>query len=46
LEFPDGEVVLLTHLFEGQEASVIQLPAQAVVAPVASETGEALPLIG
>jgi len=46
LEFPDGEVVLLTHLFEGQEAWVIQLPAQAVVAPVASETGQPLPLIG
>ena len=30
LEFPDGEVVLLTHLFEDQEATVIQLPAPAV----------------
>jgi hypothetical protein len=29
LEFPDGDIVLLTHLFEGQEATVIQLPAQA-----------------
>jgi hypothetical protein len=28
LEFPDGEVVLLTHLREGQQASVLQLPAQ------------------
>jgi hypothetical protein len=28
LEFPDGEVVLLTDLNEGQEASVLQLPAQ------------------
>jgi hypothetical protein len=27
LEFPDGEVVLLTLLMEGQEASVLQLPA-------------------
>jgi hypothetical protein len=29
LEFPDGKVVLLTLLREGQEASVLQLPAQA-----------------
>jgi hypothetical protein len=27
LEFPDGEVVLLTYLMEGQEATVLQLPA-------------------
>jgi hypothetical protein len=29
LEFPDGKVVLLTLLCEGQTASVLQLPAQA-----------------
>jgi hypothetical protein len=28
LEFPDGRIVLLTHLLEGQEATVLQLPAQ------------------
>lgn len=28
LEFPDGQVVLLTFLWEGQEAVVLQLPAQ------------------
>jgi len=28
LEFPNGEVVLLTDLFEHQEATVLQLPAQ------------------
>jgi hypothetical protein len=28
LEFPDGKVVLLTLLREGQAASVLQLPAQ------------------
>jgi hypothetical protein len=28
LEFPDGQVVLLTALLEGQEATVLQLPAQ------------------
>jgi hypothetical protein len=31
LEFPDGQVVLLTHLREGQRATVLQLPAQAKV---------------
>lgn len=29
LEFPDGEVVLLTRLAEGQTATVLQLPASA-----------------
>jgi hypothetical protein len=28
LEFPDGKVVLLTRLAEGQEATVLQLPVQ------------------
>ena len=28
LEFPDGQILLLTHLSEGQEATVLQLPAQ------------------
>ena len=27
LEFPDGEVILLTRLCEGQHATVLQLPA-------------------
>ena len=27
---PDGEIVLLTYLMEGQEAAVLQLPAAAV----------------
>jgi len=31
LEFPDGEIVLLTILKEGQEATVLQLPASAGV---------------
>jgi hypothetical protein len=30
LEFPDGDMVLLTYLLEGQEATVLQLPAQPV----------------
>ena len=28
LEFPDGHVVLLTFLCEGQQATVLQLPAE------------------
>ncbi|HEY6382664.1 MAG TPA: hypothetical protein VIY07_12780 [Pseudolabrys sp.] len=28
LEFPDGRIVLLTRLSEGQEATVLQLPAR------------------
>jgi hypothetical protein len=28
LEFPDGQIVLLTSLREGQEATVLQLPAE------------------
>ena len=32
LEFPDGQIVNLTHLREGQEATVLQLPAQPATA--------------
>ncbi len=32
LEFPDGQIVLLTSLYEGQEATVLQLPAQPATA--------------
>jgi hypothetical protein len=32
LEFPDGRVVLLTMLCDGQEAPVLQLPAQPTTA--------------
>jgi hypothetical protein len=32
LEFPDGQIVLLTQLNEGQEATVLQLPAQPTTA--------------
>ena len=28
LEFPDGQIVLLTHLRAGQQAVILQLPAQ------------------
>lgn len=32
LEFPDGHIVLLTRLCEGQEATVLQLPVQPTTA--------------
>jgi hypothetical protein len=32
LEFPDGQIVRLTDLFEGQEATVLQLPAKPTTA--------------
>ena len=32
LEFPDGRIVLLTKLMPGQEATVLQLPAQPTTA--------------
>ena len=32
LEFPDGRIVLLTHLCEGQKATVLQLPVQPTTA--------------
>jgi hypothetical protein len=35
LEFPDGHIVLLTSLLEGQEATVLQLPAQPMTAAAA-----------
>ncbi len=28
LEFPGGEIVMVTHLFAGQKATVLQLPAR------------------
>jgi len=41
LEFPDGQVVLLTHLREGQRATVLQLPAQAKAPAQEQAEGEA-----
>jgi hypothetical protein len=32
LEFPNGRTVLLTDVFEGQQATVLQLPAQPATA--------------
>ena len=36
LEFPDGHIVLLTQLCEGQKATVLQLPAQPTTAAEAN----------
>jgi hypothetical protein len=37
LEFPDGQILLLTYLYEGQRATVLQLPAGAVEAKSSQE---------
>jgi len=37
LEFPDGQIALLTELLEGQEVTVLQLPAQPTTATEAKE---------
>jgi hypothetical protein len=43
LEFPDGEIVLLTLLAEAQEATVLQLPAEPkTAAAVAAQTRTAV----
>ena len=45
LEFPDGEMVLLTNLMTRQEATVLQLPAQPISA-AAVKAQERVPLAG
>jgi hypothetical protein len=45
LEFPEGQIVRLTDLFEGQEATVLQLPAQPVTASEA-KAQDRVPSIG
>jgi hypothetical protein len=45
LEFPDGQIVLLTRLLEGQEATVLQLPAEPAAATKV-QAQEPLALIG
>ena len=37
LEFPDGEIVLLTELREGQQAAVLQLPVDTETEPKRTE---------
>jgi len=44
LEFPDGQVVLLTRLSQGQEATVLQLPAGPRTADEARKQ-ERLPIV-
>jgi hypothetical protein len=41
LEFPDGQIVLLTHLRAGQQATVLQLPAQPKTADAAQSPAHA-----
>jgi hypothetical protein len=41
LEFPDGQVVLLTRLCEGQRATVLQMPASARPAAVEESAASA-----
>jgi hypothetical protein len=45
LEFPDGKMVLLTQLLEGQEATVLQLPAQIITVPEV-KAQERVPQVG
>ena len=45
LEFPDGQMVILTQLLEGQEATVLQLPAQPATAAEA-EAQERVAYVG
>ena len=42
LEFPDGQIVLLTKLCEGQHASVLQLPAGPRVTTGEAQSQESL----
>ena len=42
LEFPDGQIVLLTFLSEGQQATVLQLPAAAVKSKAPAPQREAM----
>jgi hypothetical protein len=45
LEFPDGQIVLLTLLSEGQHATVLQLPAEPKT-PVESEAQRRVAYVG
>jgi hypothetical protein len=44
LEFPDGKIVLVTRLREGQRATVLQMPANARTAEIAAAAGHARPV--
>ena len=45
LEFPDGQIVLLTHLDSGQQATVLQLPAEPKTA-IEAETQKRVACVG
>ena len=45
LEFPDGTIILLTDLHEGQQATVLQLPAQPKT-PVETESQTRVVYVG
>jgi hypothetical protein len=45
LEFPDGQIVLLTDLSEGQAATVLQLPAQPAT-PAEAQVQERVAYVG
>ena len=45
LEFPDGQIVLLTCISEGQEATVLQLPAEPKTA-VEADTQKRVAFVG
>jgi hypothetical protein len=44
LEFPDGQIESLNHLYPGQEATVLQLPAQPTTAAEA-EAQKRVPIV-
>ena len=46
LEFPDGEIVLLTRLCEGQKVTVLTLPTQPKTAGEAAEVHQGVAYIG
>jgi hypothetical protein len=43
LEFPDGKIVLVTRLRQGQRATVLQMPANARTAEIAAQATKTLP---
>ena len=45
LEFPDGEICLLTNLCEGQEATVLQLPVSGEIASADEMKSEGAPTL-
>jgi hypothetical protein len=44
LELPDGKIVLVTRLCEGQRATVLQMPAKAAAAETATQAEHERPL--